>query len=87
MLTQGESSTIFSAQVRTPSDTTQKALEYIGARYNIDAAIRGKPVAKRLRIRSERVEPLLRIYEAWLKAKLETLSSKPDTAKADQLLA
>jgi hypothetical protein len=68
--------------VRTPSDTTQKALEYIGGLYDIEASIRGKPAAVRLGIRQEKASPLLQIYEAWLRAKLETLSSKSDTAKS-----
>ncbi|SMG61144.1 hypothetical protein SAMN06265784_11990 [Paraburkholderia susongensis] len=33
--------------VRTPSDTTQKALEYIGGLYAIEASIRGKPATER----------------------------------------
>src|ERR1700744_695803 len=72
----------YDIHVRTPSDTTQKALQYIGALYDIEASIRGKPAAERLQIRQEKARPLLQIYEAWLKAKLETLSSKSDTAKA-----
>ncbi|WP_129561374.1 IS66 family transposase [Paraburkholderia dokdonensis] len=72
----------YDIHVRTPSDTTQKALEYIGALYGIEASIRGRPAAERLRIRQEKARPLLQIYEAWLRAKLETLSSKSDTAKA-----
>jgi transposase len=48
----------------------------------LEASIRGKPTAERLRIRQKKARPLLQIYAAWLKAKLETLSSKPDTTKA-----
>ncbi len=33
-------------------------------------------------IQQEKARPLLQIYEAWLRAKLERLSSKSDTAKA-----
>ena len=72
----------YDIHVRTPSDTTQKALEYIGGLYDIEASIRGRPAAERLRIRQEKARPLLQTYEAWLRAKLETLSSKSDTAKA-----
>ncbi len=50
--------------------------------YDIEASIRGKPAAARIRIRQEKARPLLQIYEAWLRARLETLSSKSDTAKA-----
>jgi transposase len=72
----------YDIHVRTPSDTTQKALDYIGELYGIEARIRGKPPAERLRIRQEKAKPLLETYEAWLRAKLETLSSKSETAKA-----
>ncbi|MGF6292953.1 hypothetical protein QFZ98_004814 [Paraburkholderia youngii] len=72
----------YDIHVRTPSDTTQKALEYIGGLYDIEASIRGRPASERLRIRQEKARPLLQIYEAWLRAKLETLSSKSDTTKA-----
>ncbi|MDR6496816.1 hypothetical protein J2797_006748 [Paraburkholderia terricola] len=72
----------YDIHVRTPSYTTQKALNYIGELYSIEATIRGKPAAERLRIRQEKARPLLQIYEAWLRAKLETLSSMSETAKA-----
>jgi hypothetical protein len=73
---------LYDIHVRTPSDTTQKALDYIGELYGIEASIRGKPSAERLRVRQEKAKPLLEIYEAWLRAKLQTLSAKSDTAKA-----
>ena len=72
----------YDIHVRTPSDTTQKALDYIGELYGIEASIRGKSPAERLRVRQEKAKPLLETYEAWLRAKLETLSSKSETAKA-----
>ena len=72
----------YDIHVRTPSDTTQKALDYIGELYGIEASIRGKPPAERLRVRQEKAKPLLKTYEAWLRAKLQTLSAKSDTAKA-----
>ncbi|HIH2753102.1 TPA: IS66 family transposase [Burkholderia lata] len=72
----------YDIHVSTPSDTTQRALDYIGALYGIEASIRGKPAAERLRVRQEQAKPLLETYEAWLRAKLDTLSSKSETAKA-----
>jgi len=72
----------YDIHVRTPSDTTKKALEYIGGLYAIEASIRGKPADERLRARQEQSRPLLDTYEAWLRAKLETLSTKSETAKA-----
>jgi transposase len=72
----------YDIHVRTPSDTTQKALDYIGELYGIEASIRGKQPAERLRVRQAKAKPLLETYEAWLRAKLQTLSAKSDTAKA-----
>jgi transposase len=73
---------LYDIHVRTPSDTTQKALDYIGELYGIEASIRGKLPAERLRVRQEKAKPLLETYEVWLRAKLETLSTKSETAKA-----
>ncbi len=73
---------LYDIHVRTPSETTQKALAYIGELYGIEASIRGEPPAERLRVRQERAKPLLESYGAWLRAKLKTLSAKSDTAKA-----
>lgn len=72
----------YDIHVKTPSETTQKALDYIGELYGIEASIRGKPAAERLRVRQEKAKPLLEAYAAWLRAKLETLSSKSETTKA-----
>ena len=73
---------LYDIHVRTPSETTQKALDYIGELYGIEASIRGRPPAERLRVRQEKAKPLLETYGAWLRAKLQTLSTKSDTAKA-----
>ena len=73
---------LYDIHVRTPSETTQRALDYIGELYGIEASIRGKPPAERLRVRQEKAKPLLETYGAWLRAKLQTLSTKSDTAKA-----
>lgn len=73
---------LYDIHVRTPSDTTQKALDYIGELYGIEAGIRGKLPAERLRVRQEKAKPLLGVYQDWLKAKRETLSAKSETAKA-----
>ena len=73
---------LYDIHVRTPSETTQKALDYIGELYGIEASIRGKPPAERLRVWQEKAKPLLETYGAWLSAKLQMLSTKSDTAKA-----
>jgi transposase len=67
---------------RTPSDTTAEALKRIGELYAIEAGIRGRPPEERLRVRQEKAQPLLDSHEAWLRAKLQTLSRKSETAKA-----
>ncbi len=72
----------YDVHVRTPSEATQKALECIGELYGIEAGIRGKPPDERLRVRQEKSKPLLDLYEAWLRAKFETLWSKSEMAKA-----
>ena len=68
--------------MRTPSETTQKVLDYISELYSIEAQIRGKPPNERLSARQEKAKPILDLYEAWLKAKLESLSPKSETVKA-----
>lgn len=72
----------YDIHARTPSDTTQRALDTIGELYGIEADIRGKSPTERLLARQEKAKPLLQAYEAWLRAKRETLSSKSDTVKA-----
>src|SRR5579864_2100697 len=73
---------LYDIHVRTPSGTTTEALRYIGELYGIEANIRGKPPAERLRVRQEKAKPLLERYGTWLREKLKTLSAKSDTAKA-----
>jgi len=73
---------LYDIHVRTPSETTKQALHTIGELYGIEADIRGKPAAERLRVRQEKARPLLDTYGTWLRAKLQTLSTKSDTAKA-----
>ena len=65
----------YDIHVRTPSETTTKALDYMGELYRIEAGIRGKPPDERLRVRQEKAKPLLTVHEAWLRAKRETLSA------------
>jgi hypothetical protein len=72
----------YDIHVRTPSETTTRALGYIGELYGIEAGIRGKLPAERLRMRQEQARPLLESCGMWLRAKLTTLSAKSDTARA-----
>ncbi|WP_425606079.1 IS66 family transposase [Paraburkholderia sejongensis] len=68
--TRGESSTTSTCARRL---TQHKKHSNTCALQDIEASIRGRPAAVRLRIRQEKARPLLQGYEAWLRAKLETL--------------
>lgn len=61
---------------------TQQLLEMIGELYSIEADIRGKAADERLRVRQERTKPLLAQFDATIKAKLATLSTKSKLTKA-----
>ena len=65
-----------------PSALTTEALRRIGELYAIEADIRGKPADERRQVRQARAGPLLVEFEAWLRASLEKLSRKSDTAAA-----
>jgi transposase len=67
-----------------PSPLTTEALRRIAELYVIEAEIRGKPPDERLRVRRARARPLLDDLEHWLRASLEKLSRKSDTAAAIQ---
>ncbi|MFM0053947.1 IS66 family transposase, partial [Caballeronia grimmiae] len=73
---------IYDVHARTPTEATRQVLELIGELYGIEAHIRGKPVAERLRVRQEKSVPLLAAIKAWMTDKLTTLSKKSELAKA-----
>ncbi len=54
----------------------------IGELYSIEADIRGQTPDERLRVRQEKTKPLLAKFEATIRAKLATLSTKSTLAKA-----
>jgi hypothetical protein len=54
----------------------------LGELYSIEAEIRGKPAAERLRVRQEKSKPLLIAFETKIRAKVATLSRKSDLAGA-----
>ena len=64
------------------TDATRQVLELIGELYGIEADIRGKPAAERLRVRQQKSLPLLAAIKTWMTDKLATLSTKSDLAKA-----
>jgi hypothetical protein len=65
-----------------PSAITTEALARIGALYGIEAEVRGQPPDQRRLARQAKARPLLDELERWLRATLETLSRKSDTAAA-----
>lgn len=67
-----------------PSTLTTEALRRIAELYAIEAEIRGKPPDERWRVRQASSKPLLDDLERWLRASLEKLSRKSDTAAAIQ---
>jgi transposase len=73
---------IYDVHARTPTPDTQQLLEMIGELYSIEADIRGKAPDERLRVRQEKTKPLLAKFEATIRAKLATLSTKSALAKA-----
>ncbi|REG58578.1 transposase [Paraburkholderia sp. BL6669N2] len=73
---------IYDVHARTPTEATREVLELIGELYGIEADIRGKPAAERLRVRQEKSVPLLATIKTWMTDKLATLSKKSDLAKA-----
>ena len=68
--------------VARPSPLTTEALRRIAELYLIEAEIRGKPPDERRSARQARARPLLDDLEQWLRASLEKLSRKSDTAAA-----
>jgi len=74
----------FDLHAARPSALSTEALRRIGALYAIEEDIRGKPPDERRAVRREYAVPLLVDLERWLRAMLETLSRKSDTAAAIQ---
>ncbi|WP_175948534.1 IS66 family transposase [Burkholderia pyrrocinia] len=67
-----------------PNAVTDEALRRIGALYEIEEQIRGKPPDERHSMRQARAVPLLDDMKRWFDATLTTLSAKSDTTKAIQ---
>ncbi|KAB8044560.1 IS66 family transposase [Janthinobacterium aquaticum] len=67
-----------------PSAITTEALRRIAELYVIEAEIRGKPPHERQQVRQQRSQALLDDFGNWLRATLEKLSRKSDTAAAIQ---
>jgi transposase len=72
----------YDIQVATNSATAQQAVERIGALYDIEREIRGKPAELRCEVRQARARPLIDELHVWLNNMLAQLSRKSDTAVA-----
>jgi hypothetical protein len=64
------------------SSIASEAVQRIGALYDIEREIRGKPVELRHQVRQMRARPLLEELHGWLNKNLAKLSRKSDTAAA-----
>lgn len=58
------------------------SIQRIGALYDIEREIRGKPIELRHQVRQMRARPLVEELHLWMNKTLATISSKSDTAGA-----
>jgi transposase len=72
----------YDIQVANGSSTAAEAVKRIGALYDIEREVRGKPAEVRTEIRQARARPLLDELHRWLNKTLAGLSRKSDTALA-----
>jgi transposase len=72
----------YDIQVATNSAIATEAVERIGALYEIEREVRGKPATLRCEVRQARARPLIDELRAWLNKMLARLSRKSDTAVA-----
>lgn len=72
----------YDIQVANGSAIATEAVHRIGALYDIEREIRGKPAELRCQIRQARAAPLIEELHRWLNTTLTKLSRKSDTAAA-----
>jgi transposase len=72
----------YDIQVATGSLIAAEAIQRIGALYDIEREIRGKPADLRCQVRQARAGPLVEELHRWLNKTLTQLSRKSDTAVA-----
>lgn len=72
----------YDIQVANGSPIAAEAVQRIGALYDIEREIRGKPIELRHQVRQARARPLLEELHGWLNKNLAKLSRKSDTAAA-----
>ena len=72
----------YDIQIANDSAIATEAVQRIGALYDIEREIRGKPADLRCQIRQARAGPLIEALHRWLNSTLTKLSRKSDTAAA-----
>jgi transposase len=72
----------FDIHAETKSPQSNEALQRIAGLYAVEALIRGEAADIRLRVRTERSEPLLTEFRKWLDTTLARVSGKSEMAKA-----
>lgn len=72
----------FDVHARTGSAVAFEALERIGAIFDVERSVSGKPPDERLRQRQARSQPLAAALKAWAETILPQLSGGSDLAKA-----
>jgi transposase len=72
----------YDIQVATNSAIASEAVERIGALYDIEREVRGKPALVRCEVRQARARSLIDDLQNWLNKMLARLSPKSDTALA-----
>ncbi|MBY0255922.1 MAG: IS66 family transposase [Methylobacterium organophilum] len=72
----------FDVHARTGSAVASEALERIGAIYEVERSVSGKPPNERLRQRQARSQPLAAAPKAWAETILPQLSGGSDLAEA-----
>jgi transposase len=72
----------YDVHVATKSPIAAEALRRIGAFYDIEARIRGRPADERLTVRQAETKPLIDDFKLWLDARLVEVSKKSGLAEA-----
>ncbi len=72
----------FDIHAETKSPQSNEALQRIAALYAVEALIRGESAEIRLKVRTERSEPLFTDFRKWLDTTLSRVSGRSEMAKA-----
>jgi transposase len=72
----------YDIQVANSSPIAAEAIRRIGALYDIEREIHGKPIELRHQVRQMRARPAVEELHVWMNRTLAKISRKPDTARA-----